>query len=82
MAVELATKGIKTNVIQSGVVETASMKMIPGSDEIIELTKKRNPFRRLTKSEDIANIVYLLCRDEAKWINGAVIKADGGESLI
>lgn len=82
MAVELAAKGIKTNVIQSGVVETTSMKMIPGSDKIIELTKKRNPFGRLTKSEDIANIVYLLCRDEAKWINGAVIKADGGESLI
>jgi len=82
MAVELAPKGIKTNVIQSGVVETASMKMIPRSEKIIELTKKRNPFGRLTKSEDIANIVYLLCREESKWINGTVVKADGGESLI
>lgn len=82
MAVELAPLGIKTNVIQSGVVETPSMKMIPGSEKIIELTKKRNPFGQLTKTEDIANIVYLLCRDEAKWINGAVIQADGGESLL
>lgn len=82
MAVELAPFGIKTNVIQSGVVETASMKMIPGSDRIIELTKKRNPFGRLTKTEDIANIVYLLCLKEASWMNGALVKADGGESLV
>jgi enoyl-[acyl-carrier protein] reductase III len=82
MAVELAPLGIKTNVIQSGVVETPSMKMIPDSDKIIQLTKKRNPLGRLTQPEDIANVVYLLCKDEAKWINGTVVKADGGESLV
>lgn len=82
MAVELVNLGIKTNVIQSGVVETPSLKMIPGSEKIIELTKKRNPNKRLTQPEDIANVVYLLCKDEAKWINGTIVKADGGESLI
>jgi len=82
MAVELASVGIKTNIIQSGVVETPSLKMIPDSEKIIELTQKRNPFKRLTKTEDIANVVYLLCKDEGKWINGAVICADGGESLL
>jgi enoyl-[acyl-carrier protein] reductase III len=82
MAVELVPLGIKSNVIQSGVVETPSLKMIPGSDKIIELTKKRNPNKRLTQPEDIANAVYLLCRKEAEWINGTILKADGGESLI
>jgi NAD(P)-dependent dehydrogenase (short-subunit alcohol dehydrogenase family) len=82
MAVELAPLGIKTNVIQSGVVKTPSMKMIPDADKIIKLTEKRNPFTRLTQPEDVANVVYLLCRNEAKWINGAVIVADGGESLL
>jgi enoyl-[acyl-carrier protein] reductase III len=82
MAVELAPIGIKTNVIQSGVVETPSMKMIPNSEKIIKLTEKRNPFTKLTQPEDVANVVYLLCRAEAKWINGAVIVADGGESLL
>ena len=82
MAVELAPLGIKTNVIQSGIVITPALGMIPGSDKMVELTKKRNPFKRLTEPEDIANVVYLLCKDEAKWINGALVKADGGESLI
>jgi|LakMenEpi03Aug12_release.lakeMendotaPanAssembly.Ray.scaffolds.fasta_scaffold491989_1 NAD(P)-dependent dehydrogenase (short-subunit alcohol dehydrogenase family) len=81
MAVELAPLGIKTNLIQSGVVPTPSMKMIPNADKILELTQKRNPFGRLTTPEDIANTVYLLCLQEACWINGAIIKADGGESL-
>jgi NAD(P)-dependent dehydrogenase (short-subunit alcohol dehydrogenase family) len=36
---------------------------------------------RLTKPEDVANAVYLLCRDEAAWINGALLKVDGGESI-
>ncbi len=82
MAVELVPLGIKTNVIQSGVAETRSLKMIPGAEKIIELTKRRNPNGRLTLPADIANVVYLLCCPEAQWINGAVIKADGGESLV
>ncbi len=42
----------------------------------------RNPNNRLTTPEDIANAVYLLTTDEAKWITGTVIKVDGGESLL
>ncbi len=82
MAVELAPLGIKTNVIQSGVVKTPALEMIPGSEKMVEYSMKRNPFKRLTLPEDIANVVYLLCQDEAKWINGSLVKADGGESLI
>ncbi len=82
MAIELTPIGIKTNVIQSGVVETPSLKMIPGADKIIELTQKRNPSKKLTTPSDVANVVYLLCKEESQWINGSVIKADGGESLV
>ncbi len=82
MAIELAPLGIKTNVIQSGVVKTPALDLIPGSEKMIELTKRRNPFGRLTEPQDIANVVFLLCKDEAKWINGSVVRADGGESLI
>ncbi len=79
MAIELSKYGIKTNLIQAGIAETASLKMIPGSDELIRLSKERNPMGRITKPEDVANVVYLLCTEEASWINGAVIHVDGGE---
>jgi enoyl-[acyl-carrier-protein] reductase (NADH) len=81
MAVEFASLGIKANCIQAGVTETASFTMIPNSDQIKAFAQKRNPSGRITMPEDVANTVYLLCSDEAKWITGNIIKADGGESL-
>lgn len=79
MAVEFSPYGIKTNIIQAGVTETASLKMIPGSEKLVEMSTKRNPMGRMTKPEDVANVIYLLCTKEAFWINGALIHADGGE---
>lgn len=81
MAVELAPMGITTNCIQAGTTQTASFQAIPGSEELAEIALKRNPFNRLTKPEDVANVVGLLCKNEADWINGTIIKVDGGESL-
>ncbi len=81
MAVELAPLGIKANCIQAGVTETTSFAMIPNSDKIKEHAQNRNPNNRLTTPEDVANVVYLLTMDEARWITGTTIKVDGGESL-
>lgn len=81
IALEFASKGIRANCIQAGVTDTASLRMIPGSDKLKEHSKKRNPFKRLTLPEDVANVVYLLSKDEAAWINGTVIPVDGGEHL-
>tara|TARA_R110002050_G_scaffold56512_1_gene127034 strand:+ start:135455 stop:136243 length:789 start_codon:yes stop_codon:yes gene_type:complete len=81
IALEFAPIGIKANCIQAGIVETASFKMIPGHERIKESALSRNPNKRLTLPEDVANAVYLLTMNEAKWITGTVIKVDGGESL-
>lgn len=81
MAIEFASLGIRTNIIQSGVIPTPSMMMIPGSEKMLEFAKARNPMNRLTTPKDIANVVYLLNLPESKWLNGSLIKVDGGESL-
>lgn len=81
MAVEFAQLGITTNCIQAGAVDTPALRAIPGSEKYAAIALKKNPFKRLTTPEDIGNVVYLLCKDEAAWINGTIIKADGGESL-
>lgn len=79
MAAELAPHGIRTNIIQAGTTETPSFNAIPGHEIIKKEAIKRNPFKRLTTAEDVANAVYLLCTDEASWINGALLHVDGGE---
>jgi enoyl-[acyl-carrier protein] reductase III len=81
IALELAPSGIRANCIQAGITATASMKKIPESAIIEAYTKKRNPFQRLTTPEDVADVVYLLCKDEAAWINGSIIPVDGGEHI-
>ena len=81
IALEFAAYGIKANCVQAGVTDTASFRAIPGHEQIKEFAMKRNPFKRLTRPEDVANIVYLLCTDEAAWINGSTIIADGGEHI-
>lgn len=81
IALEFAPYGIRANCLQAGVTDTASLRMIPGSDKIKAYSLRRNPFKRLTQPEDVANAVYLLSKDEASWINGCVIPVDGGEHI-
>ncbi len=81
MAVEFAPFGIRSNIIQAGVSDTAALRAIPGHDRIMARARLRNPLGRLTTPEDVANVIFLLCLEEAAWINGALICADGGERL-
>jgi NAD(P)-dependent dehydrogenase (short-subunit alcohol dehydrogenase family) len=81
MAVELAPYGIRANVIQAGVTDTPALRLIPGSARMKAAARRRNPFGRLTTPEDVADVVYLLCTDEARWINGTIVRADGGEHV-
>ena len=81
IALEYASNGIRANCIQAGVTETNSAQLIPGFDQIKAHSLARNPGGRLTTPTDVANVVYLLTRDEAFWINGTVIPVDGGEHI-
>jgi len=81
MAVEFAPYGIRTNVIQAGVTDTAALQAIPGNRHIKANAGLRNPFDRLTTPEDVAGVIFLLCQDEAAWINGSLICVDGGERI-
>lgn len=81
LAVELAPYGVRTNVIQAGVTDTPALRAIPGHEQLVAQARLRNPFGRLTTPRDVANAICLLCTDEAAWINGEVIRVDGGEHI-
>ncbi|MCX7544020.1 SDR family oxidoreductase [Marinicella gelatinilytica] len=81
IAVEFAPQGIRSNIIQAGVTDTKALQAIPGSARMKSVARMKNPFKRLTTPEDVADVVFLLSRDEAQWINGALIRADGGEQI-
>lgn len=81
IAVEMASFGIRSNIVQAGVTDTPALRMIPGSAHLKAQARTRNPFGRLTSPEDVANVIYLLSLPEAAWINGEVVRVDGGERI-
>ncbi|MCZ6782439.1 MAG: SDR family oxidoreductase [Proteobacteria bacterium] len=81
IAVEFGPHGIRCNVIQAGVTETPALAAIPGSAHLKAQARLRNPLHRLTTPRDVANVIHLLSLDEAGWINGEVIRVDGGEHI-
>jgi NAD(P)-dependent dehydrogenase (short-subunit alcohol dehydrogenase family) len=81
IALEFAPHGIRCNVLQPGVTETPALAAIPGSERLKAGALARNPFRRLTTPRDVADVIYLLSLEEAAWVNGALLRVDGGERI-
>jgi enoyl-[acyl-carrier protein] reductase III len=81
LALELAPRNIKVNCIQAGVTDTPALRAIPGSEEMIEASLRRNPYNRLTTPQDVAQAIVGLSRPELSWMTGNVIRVDGGEAI-
>ncbi len=82
IAVEFAPRGIRSNVIWAGVADTPALRKIPGGSALALRKARENPLGRLTTPEDVADVVCLLCTDEARWVNGSIVRVDGGEHLV
>lgn len=72
---ELAEFNITANVLNPGPVDTGWM-----TDEVRAAGIAQQPSHRFGTPEDIAAVVGFLVSDEGAWINGQLIKADGGFS--
>ncbi len=81
LAMELAAQGINVNAVAAGVLDTDSLKMFPNREELLADARSFTPMGRLAEPEDIARVVALLCSEDADWICGQVIVADGGHAL-
>tara|TARA_B100001989_G_scaffold108901_1_gene76423 strand:+ start:660 stop:1442 length:783 start_codon:yes stop_codon:yes gene_type:complete len=78
---ELGSQGITANSVQAGVTPTRALTKITENWEIwVENTKKRNPMKRTTDPQDVANVISLLLLPEADFINCSIVYCDGGES--
>lgn len=82
MAYELASHQISVNLLCPGVVNTKAIRVFPNSTEFLEQITEKNPFKRLTTPEDVANLLVALSSDETHWLTGEIIHIDGGESNV
>jgi len=82
MAVELSPKGILVNCIAPGFIKTKMSSTALDSDpERKRRVLERTPMGELGLPEDVANTAYFLVSNENKYITGAVIPVDGGNSI-
>jgi len=79
MAVELAPKRIRVNVIAPGVVETPMSE--PWLSRLTEPQLEAVRHRHLLgfgRPEDVAGPIAFLASDDARWITGTCLTIDGG----
>jgi enoyl-[acyl-carrier protein] reductase III len=83
LAMELARKGtgVTANAIRAGVTVTPALLKIPESQQMIDITLKRNPTGRMTTPQDVANAIVALSGEGTEFINGDIISVDGGEFI-
>ncbi len=81
-AVEFAPFGIRVNCVSGGLVDTDALSHFPAGEQMIKTVKERTPLGRIGHPEDLADVVGLLCTDEARWVTGQVLIADGGSSHL
>jgi NAD(P)-dependent dehydrogenase (short-subunit alcohol dehydrogenase family) len=79
LAVQFGPKGVRTNAICPGPVETPLlMDWLVKDEEAKRIRLARNPTGRFGKPEEIVNMALYLASDESKWTNGASLVVDGG----
>ncbi len=77
LAKELGPKGITVNAVAPGPVET-ELFMKGKSDDLLKAIIGMNPLKRLGQPEDIAGVVSFLAGPDGGWVNGQILRANGG----
>jgi NAD(P)-dependent dehydrogenase (short-subunit alcohol dehydrogenase family) len=81
-AIELATKGIRLNTVNPGLIDTNIFDEGIITKEQLEEKKKRYPLRRFGKPEEVAYAIIYFLSDASLWTTGANLIIDGGYTLI
>jgi 3-oxoacyl-[acyl-carrier protein] reductase len=80
LAMELAPKGLRINMVTPGMVSTELTADIP--EKIKLLTAAQTPLRRLALAQDVANAISFLASEKSDFLTGENIRVNGGQVMI
>lgn len=82
MATELSPQGIRVNCIAPGFIATdMSAKALDNDLARKQKVMGRTPMGKLGEPADVAEAIYYLATDSAKYVTGVVLQVDGGNSI-
>ena len=82
LAIEWGPMGVRVNSIAPGAVDdTEGMRRLAPTDDARNYITNMIPLRRFAEKGELADLALFLCSDSARFITGAVIVCDGGQSL-
>jgi NAD(P)-dependent dehydrogenase (short-subunit alcohol dehydrogenase family) len=86
-ALDLKETGIRVNVVSPGATRTPGLVELVGTDpkaqqDLIDFLASRIPLGRVGEAEEIGKAVLFLASDDASFVNGAELFADGGQAQI
>jgi len=77
LAAEMAGAGIRVNAVAPGMTDT-DMAQLLGSEDRKKMIEE-SAMNRMSTPEEIAKVIAFLASDDASFINGEVIRVDGGK---
>jgi 3-oxoacyl-[acyl-carrier protein] reductase len=77
LSFEMGKHGVRVNVVAPGLTDT-DMGRMPEAIQERELLSGAAPFKRMALPIEIANVLSFLASDNSRFINGQVIRVDGG----
>ncbi len=86
-ALDLKGTGIRVNVVSPGATRTPGLVELAGDDKeqqqgLLDYLASRIPLGRVGESEEIAKATLFLASDDASFVNGAELFADGGQAQV
>jgi citronellol/citronellal dehydrogenase len=79
LAVEWAQYNIQLNAVAPGIIRSSGVDQYP--PELVEMSRKRTPMKRLGTPEEVAELVAYLASDAAAFVTGETWYIDGGANL-
>ncbi len=78
MAIALAPHGVRVNAVGPGTIETPLLAGVVKDEAFRKKVLSRTPLGRVGQPEEVAAIVVWLASDEASYVTGTTVYADGG----
>jgi len=79
-AIELAGTGVRVNIVAPGPIETGMLNRFTGNKQAKAKLVDTVPLKRVGTPQEIADVIKFVGSDQASYIVGASISADGGQT--